>query len=470
MKKELVSLRDKIGIIFWPEVRIRPSIKERTSYHGRTTILLGGGTPFSDEIAGVRVGGINNPHPSDFLSKALLQFADRIDPEERIVFHGLSEDHTLETLNELEKLTVKAINGTPESDTYLMIIGSDMAEVIGEKLHSGIGEELEERGISFYLVWANKPVTHTDSETLMHVRVALEDSDPSNRDRKNGRGGVFLVSNENIISAHRAMKETWHGEPMKFFDFKDKEAVNLELARRKLYRDRTDLLSYLFFQKSFESLIEAMDEYRFKHPKRNLWLIQQQHGKKWLFKYLGDTSSDSKRGWLLHHLTLDPVDHPRDSSGRIVIKPVNLLSDVPTYEEFQNAEAVLFILNHSATTRKDIAEAIRVICGERVAEGRSLAAFAVTENGEPRTWNPVEGIYPSATILKDYVVLLPMHIKPAIVKLWAGFYSDDALPTENRIACSELIDFMLNNYKDEIMREPFADDVQRVKRNLYMSA
>jgi len=349
-----------------------------------------------------------------------------------------------------------------------MFIGSDMGEVIGRHLHGGLISELEENGVRLFLIWANNPIPNP--QTLNHCRRALEVADEKTPDGLlRYRSGVYLLSGENIIPADCAAKHTWqpYDPGMFFYNVKDQDArLREEGGRRNNVHDLCERLLWHFHKEkeveypSFLDFIESMDPARFEKP--ILTAQQLSSGKRSDSVLSSRKRRETKQGLLLYNLAMDPADHPRDGTGKVLTVHANLLAEVPDYEYFENAQAVLFILNHSATTSRSNAEKIASICQRRIDEGRPLIMLAVCENGEPKNWNPETGIYPSGNILKNHVVFIPGHIKPTLLKLLIAVHEKKMVPNV------EMIDFMLKNHVGEVHDEIiFPPDVDLVKSTVF---
>lgn len=426
-------------------ILVRENIKDRVGSPNQIILLLGGGTIFSQSLKGIRTG-YSDIDASDFISTKIPAYEPKINPREFLIYSGVSEDVTPQILDEMEVKIVKAINNSRDSDSFIMFTGSDMVEAIGSYLHFGLTEELEDKSIKLFLVWASHPVVHPETDALIHLETALNAAS-----QKEKPGGVYIVSGTEVIPTVYTQKETWHDRPMRLFNINDEQALKEEIARREQIKQLADKLSLRFFALPFLDLIETMGKDKTRTYGEPPLAVSQTFGKRIESSKPKGKSMAVKTFESLHHKALDPYDHPSDASRKVRIINANLLAPIPTYEDLSDAEAVLFILNHSATTRRDIALTIRDICARRFAEGRPLAAFVVTETGEPRKWDVETGIYPSGRILKDYATLIPGHIKPTIVKLWAAIHKFGMK------FGPELTGFMLTNYEGEIV-EGFADE------------
>lgn len=230
----------------WLELTIRPPVIERSlPLSGKTKILLAGGTPFSRLDEDVRIGHYSIRDVSNFFAEKLPEYKAIIDPDEVLIYPGLSEDITSRDLDNIEVNTVGAINNSPDINSFIMFIGSDRTEDIGFYLHNNLSAELKRHNIKIFLVWANNPVP--DPEVLIHCERALRAS------REDLEGGVYMVSGTSIFPVIYAEKETWDGKPMKYFNIEDKHAANEEWGRRNKIVNLADRLSTNLFFHEFGS-------------------------------------------------------------------------------------------------------------------------------------------------------------------------------------------------------------------------
>lgn len=464
-KRIIRSIGDTIK---WPEIREQNRFRvEQRKYPitDKVKLLLGGGTIFSDtDDYGTRTGTMRDKDASDYISECFPQYKPFIDEDEIEIYNGLSEDLYTERLEEMAQNVTNAINSTPDISKFIMFVGSDMTEVVGQYLENRLGMELTEKNIQLYLVWANNPVPKKDA--LKQIKSALHAARSQKRN-----GGIYIVSDE-VIKAENARKKTWHGKPMGYFNIKNKKETHLDELRRDYYAQIADSVVRSQYKQSLELTIEEMDPDRFKNPLNAIMALERSHAKSLISSYTRMGSSESQKSWLLWHLATDPIDHPKDETNEVVIKHVNLPTPKPTqadlqklYDELKSTKAVIFVLNHSATTSVGLADMIAEVCNRRIYEGDPLAAFAVTENGEPRNFHSDSGIYTSAMLLRNHVILLPGHLMPNFIKLYGAIH-------KNKMKVNpQLIDFMTKNldpYISEIDESLLIkSDIDRVKETLF---
>lgn len=448
---------------------VRPGIKERIRGGNQIQTLMCGGTIFSQVIDGVRVGGTNIPDPNAYLAEKFPQYKNRLNPQKIDIYSGLSEDIDQKIMEDIEIKAVHAINDHPEANNFVMFVGSDMTEVIARKLYAGMAGELEELGIKLFLVWANNPVP--DSQALSQIETALKATENSTLN-----GGVYVVSKQKLIKAENVCKATWDNEPMYYFDITDEEEMRKEIERREKNRTLAEKLSIRLFHKPLDQLIEEMDPGRYEHAWRNIVALRMFHPKATvdLLGIKRKTRKSVKEQWLNYHLSTDPVDHPHDSSKAVAIKHINLSTNLQSpeelYNELKDTKAVIFVMNHSLTTSDNMAYAIAMVCNRRIREDNPLAAFAVTETGERRSFNPKMGIYRSAVALHNNVIPLPGPLIPNFIKLYAAVHKPDFEVN------TELIDYMLkrlegeNDLSGEISESlVYQPDVDRVKKMMFVT-
>lgn len=431
---------------FSGEVFVRPGIEARTSRSDHIGILLGGGTIFSQVRDGVRIGGYQSSVTSFLISKFPDFGGHIILPHEHFIYGGLSENMNPTDFDDIEVKVVRALNADRSCDAFLFFVGSDMCEAIGSGLFASSLNELEENRIRIYLVWANEPIPHP--EAVHHCRRALQTT------REPHEGGIYIISGNDVIPAMHAAKESWHGHPMKFYDRLLPALQYEEEIRRWMYAQLADTLSQDFFKVNFSQLIAIMTQ-----EKHGNMIPIQGKGKKRIDRIFPFGQTREYQRLLLEELQTSPIHHPIDATGAVVVKHLNEPSDTLTESEFADCKAAIVVLNHSATTRRDLAQILAAICQKRRDAGKPLLLFAVTETGEPRHWNVLEGLYPSGMLLRNYVVLIPGHIKPTLVKLWAGVHRFG-------FELSQLIDFMTTNFRGEVVGKVHEENLKMLKANL----
>lgn len=423
---------------------VRPRVEERISRSDNIGILRGGGTILSLTREGVRVGGYDDPlfpHLSSHFPEGGYTYI----PTEYPIFDGLSEDLTYEDFDRIEVKIARAINDKRSCDRFLFFVGSDMCEAIGLGLAESMMGELAQNRVRIFLVWANEPIPHL--EAIRQCRRALIAT------TENFEGGIYVISGNSVIPALHAAKQSWSGGPMRFYDTSDPQSITTENARRRTYADLTDMLSQQFFHMDFLQAINYMggslDNMIATHPE----------GKRVWQTFLPGPTTRDRRRLRLEDLRTSPTAHPIDASGQIIVKQLNSPSSYLTESELANCKALLVVLNHSATTRKDFAQTLVTICQKRREAGRPLLVFAVTETGEPRQWSVEEGLYPSGALLRHYVFLIPGHVKPTLLKLWAGVHNFG-------FEFPQLIEFMYTNFFGEVVGDIYRKNIERATSNL----
>lgn len=466
------ALWDEVRLEQSRDVRIRPEILPRDGLKpGRVKLLKAGGTIFSEiDEDGIRTGKAMDP--SDTINayfstpESNIIWSNFIDEKEEEIYDGLSENLGVKELSNMEIAVADAINRSADINEFIMFCGSDMTEEIGNFLDGGLGRELSENNIKLFLVWANDPVSVPGTDAIIHLNTALGATRDSSLP-----GGVYIVSGNDVIPARYARKETWNGEPMRYFNVNDDQAMlrderirediagSCDVLVQKLYEDEISHGDYS--HSTFDSLIYER-EARLKETATTNWFFEWGYGKHPRLVDLRGMDSAKRANRIIKQLKTGPYDHPSDQDGKTAVVNVNLITQKPKFEDFQGVEAVLFVMNHSGTTHIDITKEIVNICQKRKEMGNPLAAFAVTETGEPHSWSTQLGLYPSGALLRDYVIMLPSHIKPAIVKMWTGIHHQKyGLPAD----AENFLAFMLTNYTGELHGSVAMDNVVRVLIN-----
>lgn len=485
LESEYQLLRDAAEPLEWRSLEpiITPSIHPRSNCElgnfdpRRIGLLLGGGTIFSleDEQA-VRVGGSSTLDASAFIREHFPEFSDLegglVDPDEVEIYKGLSEDLDHGEMEMMKDKIVSTINKFIYLSNFILFIGSDMTEAVGTYLHNGLANDLKREGVKLYLVWANNPVIKKDQsideESLSQIKTGLEATQQTDRE-----GGVYIISNKKVIPTINARKATYDStdkRPMYYLDTRDPLEIEYELQRRKKVRDLAEKLSLSLYGEDLDTFIRNMVPGKSSAIQMYLSTLLSSNAKAFVLPSLLENASDDKAELFHTFIQSGALIYPR--SPKVAVKNVNLSTQTQTaqqlYVELENASSVIFIMNHSLTTSKTMAEAIREVCKIRILEGKPLLAFAVTETGEPRSFNPKTGIYPSAALLRDYVIPLPGHLMPNFVKLcWNMGY----IPFEENI--SSTINFMTtrkignNDGEGEIDESlVYRPDVEKVKNTI----
>lgn len=426
------------------------TLRERLESTGQSKFFFGGGTPFSKIEKGVRVGGISNQNIESFIGRHFADLVGFIDPIGSIVYEGLSEDFTYLTLEDMTGRMVKVINSVPHINSFLLSCGSDNLEAVIKHLHVNLEDGLISKGITIDVFWSNNPLP-SDTLGMRTLHTAMSAT------RTKRPGGLYLAADEKSFPAIFGQKETYHGDPMILFDRRDREAVAQEENRRNYVGNLMNRLAIRFFNLPILDFIEKIEDPTLvistkpftAKPNKSI--------------FVSSHSSEVFSGSRLWALATSLTNHLQDKEGLVMVKHLNNMEESLQVEKFDSARALLIVLNHSATTSIENARILKDYFIRRKNSKKPILIVAVTENAEPKVWDPQEGIYPSGVELQEIVMLLPYDVKTAHLKLLAVNY-DEFLNPKHNLNPTQVIDFLCTDFEGEIIRSPLESNILSVKK------